>query len=115
MDRMEILYPNRTPETFGPVICAAVHWITGPSLIGNVFNVSCGSVVVGRRHHHIHAQLLIIAKDHKKSELYGNTVEGFVTKNWYFVTRAQAMIIAKHFSQLIKESNSDLLYSEDLY
>jgi hypothetical protein len=106
-----------SPEKAGPILCAAVHWTKGKSITGNALNIPHGTVLMGRRHFNV-----IEVMEELKSTghfpwdtYYGHTVDGFITKNWYFVTRKVGMQIALHFNQLLKPSNNDLLYTEDLY
>lgn len=76
-----------------------------------------GKIYYGHRHNHclqaMNDNLSWYMNRQEISKL--ETIQGFITSNNRFVGRKEAMIIAKETNQIISNSNSDKLYSEDLY
>ena len=76
-----------------------------------------GKIYYGHRHNHcITAMTDNLSWYMNRQEISKlKTIQGFITSNNRFVDRKEAMIIAKENNQIISNSNSDKLYSEDLY
>ena len=77
-----------------------------------------GMVVKGHRHADIiHTVYNLLGKRTCTNgvDCTGEHEQGFVTNKGRFVDRQEAMLIARAASQVISDTTSDTLYSEDLY
>ena len=77
-----------------------------------------GTVIKGHRHADIiHTVYLLIGKRTctNGADCIGEFEQGFVTNKGRFVDRQEAMLIARAADQVISDTQSDQLYSEDLY
>lgn len=107
------------------ILCAANHYVfdkkAGFELVDakwlrdrgiSPYNITEGIVLCGWRHTCIIAQMNSFTglKQHETTE-----VQGFLTSKNRFVTREEAMVIAKERGQVTQDHYSKILYSEDLY
>ena len=77
-----------------------------------------GLVIKGHRHADIIYTVYILTGKRtctNGTDCTGEHEQGFVTNKGRFVDRREAMLIAREANQLIGETFSDELYSEDLY
>lgn len=86
------------------VVCAALQF-GSPAWPANV-------LVLGPRHfdHVMQRQGL-----EEKIAEYGKPAQGFIDQQGMFMTRAEAMVVAKDAGQVPKTNISKILFSEDLY
>ena len=103
------------------VICAAI-WYKKLNLIKpealdprgfRPYNVDEGVVIGGWRHMNCMYQMVAITglRDCEA----GESIQGFLTSKNRFLSREEAMILAKEMGQVEKTINSTKLFSEDLY
>ena len=102
------------------IICAANYYDNGEEQSFSPRNTKTGFVVCGRRHHNcinIFSRIVGFPYDEKGLELLRTEVQGFLTNKDRFVTRLEALEIARESGQIITgEGNPVLgLFSEDLY
>lgn len=77
-----------------------------------IFHID-GKVYTGRRHHEI---IRKICQDTGCQKVTGKSIQGFVTEDGEFLTRAEAAKVALASGQIKKlKYNSVELFSEDLY
>ena len=82
------------------------------------YAVDPGIVVKGHRHADIiHTVYNLIGKRTctHGTDCTGEFEQGFVTNKGRFVDRQEGMLIARDAGQVISDTTSDTLYSEDLY
>jgi len=91
------------------ILCAAIHWVDGPTSEHLPKNLKKGLVICGRRHHNCFSTLFAFDLDYDKSEIN----QGFISSDDRFLTRKQAAKMAFKFGQIDKPANC--LVSEDLY
>lgn len=94
------------------ILCAAVHYI--PHVQGsfcNPKNITEGLVISGRRHAECYCILLVIPGVDVNQHV--NTTDGFITSDNKFVTREEALLIAKKAGQC--KDIEGILISEHLY
>lgn len=97
------------------ILCAAIHYPNGTVYLHQPKNISSGIVICGRRHHNC-ISIFSVLHENSKEFSHISSVQGFVTSNDRFVTRKEALTIAKAAGQVIhKIIQTDDLYSEDLY
>lgn len=102
------------------ILCAAVWYkdlkCNYPDMPTNVFlptNLDRGIMFAGHRHGQcIYTKCAITGLRDAES---GENVQGFLTNKNRFVDREEAMIIARAANQVISDTTSNTLYSEDLY
>lgn len=77
-----------------------------------------GYIIRGHRHHNC----IKTAQDIPRYKIFpdrnedkGRCIQGFITSENRFVDRKEAKKIATNAGQLIATTNSDLLFSEDIY
>ena len=103
------------------IICAANYYNDGQKYEGQPLGTpTTGFVVCGRRHHNcifIFAKIVGFPYDENGLRIMRTEVQGFLTNTNRFVTRKQALEIARNANQIITgEGNHRLgLFSEDLY
>lgn len=103
------------------IICASIWYKTFPLQKEEVlrirgfspYNVDCGVVFSGWRHGNCLYQAVGITG--KPDYEIGEEIQGFLTNKNRFVDRKEAMIIARRENQVITQTTSDTLFSEDLY
>ncbi len=81
-------------------------------------NIDKGIVVEGHRHADvIRTMMNLLGKRtcQNGDDCAGETEQGFVTNKSRFVSREEAMNIARDANQLINKTTSKDLYSEDIY
>ena len=78
-----------------------------------IFDTTCWTLPPPARHHDI------INLRYKTTGLRGSGLQGFIDSTGQFLTREEAMIVAKEANQLIprktRSESEDTLYSEDLW
>lgn len=77
-----------------------------------------GVVIKGHRHADIIYTVYILTGKRTCTngiDCTGESEQGFVTNKGRFVDRQEAMLIARESGQIISDTSSDTLYSEDLY
>ena len=94
------------------IICASIHFDDDNIYPHQPKNIVSGFVLSGHRHCNCIANLVVF---NKRMSDYKIKTQGFLTSDNRFVDRKEAMIIAKRENQLINKTNSDTLFSEDLY
>lgn len=102
------------------ILCAANHYNDGSTETHTCSNIKEGYVVCGRRHHNcisINAKILGFPYSEEALKIVRTEEQGFITNTNRFVTRLEALDIARNANQIITgEGNSSLgLFSEDLY
>lgn len=103
------------------ILCAANYYNDGEKYDNRPAGIpSTGFIICGHRHHNcifIFAKIYGFPYDEKALKIQRTEVQGFLTNTNRFVTRSQAMKIAKQADQIITgEGNHPLgLFSEDLY
>jgi len=102
------------------ILCAANYYNDGLKETHSVSNIDTGFVICGRRHHNcisIFAKMYGFPYSDKVHKIQQTEVQGFITNTNRFVTRLEALEIAKKSKQITTgEGNSKLgLFSEDLY
>lgn len=101
------MYPNANKPEY--LLCAAIHIDDGVKHVHEPSNIFTGYVVCGHRHHNCFATL-----DATGAKWKGlNLVQGFLSSKNRFFTREDAAELARTRKQT--ESDTDLLFSEDLY
>ena len=78
-------------------------------------NCDRGLVFCGHRHAHCMYTMVSITGIRSVESEVGDYIQGFLTSKNRFVDRQEAMIIAEAADQIISYTQSDTLYSEDLY
>jgi len=102
------------------IICAAIWYRELPTQHFLPVNITEGIVICGHRHGHC-IDLLKTMCNLRTTKLgpdsVGTTVQGFLTNTNRFVSRKNALQIAKDANQLINPSyiTGNELYSEDIY
>ena len=91
------------------VLTSAIYYDDGKEHPHQPSNIRSGFVITGHRHHNCLTTAFILAVDKK---LLKN--QGFITTSNVYLTRQEAMRLAKEKGQ-IKDNNKDMLFSEDLY
>ena len=102
------------------ILCAANHYDDGKEHTHMPRNISSGFVVCGRRHHNcIHSFALMVGFPYSEEslELMRTEEQGFLTTDDYFVTREEAMLIAREANQFVEEvsDKAKQLYSENVW
>jgi hypothetical protein len=102
------------------IICAANYYNDGVVYESTAKNIDVGFVICGRRHHNcifIFAKMYGFPYSAETQKIHNTEVQGFLTNTDRFVTRLEALEIAKNANQMITgEGNPRLgLFSEDLY
>ena len=102
------------------ILCAANYYNDGSTDNINVINITEGYVVCGRRHHnciHINSKILGFPYSEEALKIVRTEEQGFITNTNRFVTRLEALTIARAANQIITgEGNPRMgLFSEDLY
>lgn len=92
------------------ILCAAIHFKTGKKHSYSPKNIEDGIVICGYRHSNIIAIACMIEELN-----IDEGIQGFLTDENEFVTREEALIIAREANQLKKNTHPLKLYSEDLY
>lgn len=93
------------------ILCAAIWHNDGESYPHGPYGISTGLVVCGFRHCDCIVVLATAIPNRNKEKDF----QGFLTSDNRFVSRKSAMRIAFTAGQLIKETRSVELFSEDLY
>lgn len=103
----------KTMHTSGDRIqCAAIWYNDNKVHPHQPVNVESGFVLCGFRHGNCIANLTVFGM---KSSSYEKHIQGFLTNTGHFVDRKEAMIIARRANQLLTNTSSNMLFSEDLY
>lgn len=102
------------------IICACNYYNDGSFDHNLPVNLEQGFVVCGHRHHNcisIFAQIVGFPYSKESHMLQQTEIQGFLTNTNRFVTRLDALEIARNANQIITgEGNHRLgLFSEDLY
>lgn len=102
------------------ILCAANRYDDGQKREFNPKNVRTGFVVCGRRHHNCistFAQIVGFPYNDEAKRIMRTEVQGFITNTDRFVSRMEALKIAREANQIITEDGNDKigLFSEDLY
>ena len=102
------------------ILCAANHYDDRKEHEHSPVNIKSGFVICGRRHHNcIGTFALMVGFPYNKKglKLMNTEKQGFITNTNKWVSRLDALDIARKASQVITgEGNSRLgLFSEDLY
>jgi len=102
------------------ILCAANYYNDGNKETHTVLNITEGFVICGRRHHNciaIFAKMYGFPYSKKTHKIMDTEIQGFITNTNRFVTRLEALDIARNANQIITgEGNHPLgLFSEDLY
>jgi predicted methyltransferase len=95
------------------IYCAAIWYKDLPDGKYCPTNIGKGVVIEGHRHPDIIRTVLNLTG--KRQAECGEYVQGFVTTEDQFVTRQEAMKIARAANQIISDTNLSELYSEDIY
>jgi len=108
---------NNTKEY---ILCAANHYDDGIVHTHGCKNIETGFVICGRRHHNCistFAQIYGFPYNENALNINKTEVQGFITNTDRFVTRLEALEIAKNSNQLITDKVNERLglFSEDLY
>jgi hypothetical protein len=116
MENLIVAPPKREikPEY---ILCAAIHYVVYPNCFSSIGHSVTnkheypGLVLCGWRHAQIISQFYILSKKQGSGDQ-----QGFLTSLGRFVTREEALIIAKREKQVGEQTYSEKqLYSEDLY
>lgn len=102
------------------ILCAANYYNDNSKETHTVNNIKIGFVICGRRHHNcisIFAKMYGFPYSDEVRKIQQTEIQGFITNTNRFVTRLEALEIARNANQIITgEGNSRLgLFSEDLY
>ena len=103
------------------ILVAANHYDDGIEHHGMPRNIKTGFVVCGRRHHNCIAMFALMVGfpyDERGLKLMNTEEQGFLTNTDRFVTRLEALEIAKNANQLKEDEGVNErigLYSENLY
>lgn len=102
------------------IICAANYYNDGVKYDFHPTNITEGFVICGHRHHNcifIFAKIYGFPYSKKANKIRATEVQGFLTNTNRFVTRQEALEIAKQANQIITEQPNEILglFSEDLY
>jgi hypothetical protein len=100
------------------IYCAAIWYKDMPTAKYLPKNIDKGIVVEGHRHADvIRTMMNLLGKRTCKNgdDCAGESEQGFVTNKSRFVDREEAMNIAREANQLIGQTTSKDLYSEDIY
>ena len=100
------------------IYSAAIWYKDLPMSDWHPYRPEKGVVIKGHRHADIiHTVYTLIGKRTctNGTDCTGEHEQGFVTNKGRFVNRQEAMLIARTAGQVITETSSDELYSEDLY
>lgn len=97
------------------ILCAAIWYMMQPTAKFLPKNIHCGVVVAGHRHAYCIATFVALTGKRSVLPECGSYEQGFITSNDRFVTRAEAMELAKKSGQVTSQQSFEELYSEDLY
>lgn len=103
------------------ILCAANYYNDGIEHYHQPKNIEIGFVVCGRRHHNCigtFAQIVGFPYDENGIKIMNTEEQGFLTNTNRFVSRLEALEIAKKANQLLSDEpvNEHIgLYSENLY
>lgn len=103
------------------ILCAANYYDDGKEHAHTCKNIKTGFVICGRRHHNCISTFALMVGfpyDEYGLKLSNTEDQGFITNTDRFVTRLQALEIAKNANQLKPDENVNErlgLFSENLY
>lgn len=103
------------------ILMAANHYDDGIEHVHCPRNIKTGFVICGRRHHNCigtFAMIVGFPYDEAAHKLQNTEVQGFLTSHDKFVTRLEALEIARECNQLIDDEpvyENKGLFSENIY
>lgn len=97
------------------IICSAIWYKETRTARYLPTNIKHGTVVCGHRHPHCIHTFVALTGKRSVTPVCGEYVHGFLTNTNRFVDRVEGMTIARNSNQLIRESTSNSLFSEDIY
>lgn len=95
------------------IICSAIYFKALDTPVHRPVNVSQGMVLCGHRHPHVISQITTLTG--KRMADLQPYIQGFLTDKNRFVGRDEALLIACDAKQMIRCTNSNELFSEDIY
>jgi hypothetical protein len=96
------------------IICSAIHFDDGKEYIHQPKNIKNGFVICGHRHHNCFMTIKIL-REKRIDFQEAKETQGFLTNKNIFLTREEAMEIAKSNGQISADLKNKELFSEDLY
>lgn len=94
------------------IMCAANYYDDGKDHPHQPFNIDKGFVVCGWRHGCIGMTYMAL---NKKAKRWDDCVQGFLTNKNRFLTRAEALPVARESGQVIGDILGGELTSEDMW
>lgn len=102
------------------ILCAANYYNDGSNEVHSPKNITEGFIICGHRHHNCistFAKMYGFPYSEETLKIKQTEIQGFLTNTNRFVTRLEALEIAKNTNQILEGCGKSRLglFSEDLY